>query len=117
MTEHYLHLPQKEQEHILTALSSNPNIQQEAHLLEKDIWICWVLEYLFNMPNRLPMAFKGGTSLSKVFGAINRFSEGVDITIDYQAFTSDCPFDDSITKSKLKTISATIKGQEFNDPQ
>jgi predicted nucleotidyltransferase component of viral defense system len=36
-----------------------------------------VLQGLFGMPGRLPMAFKGGTSLSKVYGAIRRFSEDV----------------------------------------
>lgn len=49
-----------------------------------DVWVCWVLQTLFTMPDRLPMAFKGGTSLSKVFGAIARFSEDVDITLDYR---------------------------------
>ena len=38
------------------------------------------------MPDAHPMAFKGGTSLSKIYGAINRFSEDVDVTLDYRAF-------------------------------
>jgi Nucleotidyl transferase AbiEii toxin, Type IV TA system/N-terminal domain of anti-restriction factor ArdC len=50
--------------------------------LEKDVWICWVLQGLFTMPGRLPMAFKGGTSLSKAYAAIQRFSEDVDVTVD-----------------------------------
>lgn len=40
------------------------------------------------------MAFKGGTSLSKVYGAIRRFSEDVDITVDYQSLDQSVdPFD------------------------
>ena len=38
------------------------------------------------MPDAHPLAFKGGTSLSKIYGAINRFSEDVDVTLDYRAF-------------------------------
>lgn len=67
MMESYLALPQKEQALILNNLSTNQNINRDTILLEKDIWICWALEYLFKMPNRLPMAFKGGTSLSKAY--------------------------------------------------
>ena len=38
---------------------------RSAVILEKDIWVCWVLEALFSMPDPHPMAFKGGTSFSK----------------------------------------------------
>ncbi|BAW21672.1 nucleotidyl transferase AbiEii/AbiGii toxin family protein [Pseudomonas sp. FW306-2-2C-D06B] len=53
-------------------------------IIEKDIWVSVVLRELFSMPDRKRMAFKGGTSLSKVFSVIHRFSEDIDITIDYQ---------------------------------
>ncbi|MDX6038439.1 nucleotidyl transferase AbiEii/AbiGii toxin family protein, partial [Acinetobacter baumannii] len=55
-------------------------------VLEKDIWVCWVLKQIFEMPNRLSMAFKGGTSLSKIYKVIDRFSEDIDITLDYRQF-------------------------------
>ncbi len=109
MSEAYLSLPQKEQALILRNLSTNKNIKREAVLLEKDIWICWALEFLFKMPNQLPMAFKGGTSLSKVFRVIDRFSEDVDITIDYKAFNCGNPFADSISKTKIKNISLQLR--------
>jgi hypothetical protein len=53
-----------------------------APLVEKDFWVCWTLKHLFAMEN-LPagIMFKGGTSLSKVFNAINRFSEDVDLSL------------------------------------
>ncbi len=63
-----------------------PEVGMVAFLVEKDIWVCWALEQLFKMPDALPMAFKGGTSLSKVFAAIDRFSEDIDVTIDYRGF-------------------------------
>lgn len=53
-------------------------------MIEKDIWVSYVLSLLFSMPDHKAMAFKGGTSLSKVFGAINRFSEDIDVTVDYR---------------------------------
>ena len=59
---------------------------RSAVILEKDIWVCWVLQALFSMPDPHPMAFKGGTSLSKVYRIIDRFSEDVDIILDYRAF-------------------------------
>ena len=51
--------------------------------VEKDFWVCLVLKALFNHrvkghPNLL---FKGGTSLSKAFGLIDRFSEDIDIVV------------------------------------
>ena len=51
-------------------------------MLEKDLWLVWVLDVLFKQPNAPTYSFKGGTSLSKVYDAIHRFSEDVDVTID-----------------------------------
>lgn len=49
--------------------------------VEKDFWVCWMLRRLFE-PVLVPgMVFKGGTSLSKVWHAVSRFSEDIDITI------------------------------------
>jgi len=65
-----------------------------------------VLQTLFTLPGRLPMAFKGGTSLSKVFGAIARFSEDVDITLDYRGLDSSFdPFAAGLSNSRLKKFS------------
>jgi hypothetical protein len=51
-------------------------------LIEKDFWVCWTLEQLFAFPNaREHFIFKGGTSLSKVWKAIERFSEDIDISM------------------------------------
>jgi Nucleotidyl transferase AbiEii toxin, Type IV TA system len=51
--------------------------------LEKDFWVCWTLDALFNdLPAGGPrLLFKGGTSLSKAFGLIARFSEDIDVTV------------------------------------
>jgi hypothetical protein len=53
--------------------------------IEKDFWVCWTLKHLFSLEAIPELRFKGGTSLSKVFGLIDRFSEDIDISIDRAA--------------------------------
>jgi hypothetical protein len=53
--------------------------------IEKDFWICWTLKHLFALADIPELRFKGGTSLSKVFGLIDRLSEDIDISIDRAA--------------------------------
>ena len=60
-----------------------------AYLLEKDIWVVATLRVLFEAPFAGHLVFKGGTSLSKAWRAIRRFSEDVDITYDIRAFAPD----------------------------
>ena len=51
--------------------------------VEKDFWVCWTLEKLFNLPEwGQRLTFKGGTSLSKGWKLIERFSEDIDIVIN-----------------------------------
>ncbi len=51
--------------------------------IEKDFWVCWTLKTLFNLPDwGARFTFKGGTSLSKCWKLIERFSEDIDIVID-----------------------------------
>lgn len=51
--------------------------------VEKDFWICWTLRAMFGLPASGPhLTFKGGTSLSKGWNLIERFSEDVDLVID-----------------------------------
>jgi hypothetical protein len=52
-------------------------------VVEKDIWVCWVLDKLFSLEElKGKLVFKGGTCLSKAYGLIGRFSEDIDITIN-----------------------------------
>ncbi len=52
-------------------------------IVEKDFWVCFSLRLLFSTPALADkFVFKGGTSLSKVFGVINRFSEDIDLSVD-----------------------------------
>ena len=101
MAEAFLSLNARDRKEILETVAARSG--QPAVILEKDIWICWVLEILFSIPNHNPMAFKGGTSLSKVYRIIDRFSEDVDITFDYRAFSDGFdPFAADVNKSQIK---------------
>lgn len=54
-------------------------------LVEKDFWVCWTLQQLFGFADlKGRILFKGGTSLSKIFNAIRRFSEDIDLAVDYR---------------------------------
>jgi predicted nucleotidyltransferase component of viral defense system len=54
-------------------------------IIEKDFWVCWTLGQIFTSPSLPGPLFKGGTSLSKVYGIIARFSEDIDIVLDRHA--------------------------------
>lgn len=75
-------------------------------IVEKDFWVTWILDKLFAHPDlsRILM-FKGGTSLSKVFGLIERFSEDIDLILDWNTLTGEDP-----EASRSKT-----QQQKFND--
>lgn len=60
-----------------------------AHLLEKDAWVVWALSTLYGSTLGEHLVFKGGTSLSKAYGVIRRFSEDVDLTYDIRALAPD----------------------------
>ena len=54
-------------------------------VIEKDFWVCWVLKHLFSIDEiKSKIVFKGGTTLSKVFGIIERFSEDIDLVLDWE---------------------------------
>ena len=80
MPEQFLHLPVEDRKEILHTAAAQ--LGQQAAVLEKDIWVCWALQNLFTLPDAHPMALKGGTSLSKIYSAIERFSEDIDLVFD-----------------------------------
>ena len=63
--------------------------------VEKDFWVCWTLDALFNgLPGTPRLLFKGGTSLSKGFGLIRRFSEDIDVTVFRDDLGKACSIED-----------------------
>jgi hypothetical protein len=108
MPEAFLQLSPEEQAETLQTCASK--FGQRAEHLQKDVWICWVLQDLFTMPGRLPMAFQGGTSLSKVYGAIKRFSEDVDVTVEYKSLDQSVdPFDPKVSRTARDKFTELLK--------
>ena len=68
--------------------------------VEKDLWVTTILQVVFSLPFAENLIFKGGTSLSKVFGKIERFSEDIDLAIDRTYFGME----GDLTKKQLKKL-------------
>ena len=64
--------------------------------IEKDFWVCFVLDILFNYRTESSprLLFKGGTSLSKAYSLISRFSEDIDITVFREDLKLTMPLDE-----------------------
>jgi predicted nucleotidyltransferase component of viral defense system len=82
-------------------------------IVEKDFWVCWVLKNIFSSEQLSPhLVFKGGTSLSKVYGLIERFSEDVDLILDWRLLgygEEEDPYQDQPSRNQQDHFN-----QEFN---
>jgi predicted nucleotidyltransferase component of viral defense system len=77
-----------------------------AAVIEKDFWVCWTLNLLNEIPElKGNITFKGGTSLSKAWGLIERFSEDIDIAINRKVFGQEPPHgaENAISNTQRKT--------------
>ena len=91
-------LPLSEQALYFEQASANIGLSPEA--VEKDFWVVWVLDKLFRSELLADkIIFKGGTSLSKVFGLIRRFSEDIDLILDWNEVVKEDP---NLKRSKTK---------------
>ena len=106
MNNSFFNLPLEEKQRLITKTADRMDVSDL--IIEKDLWVCWILEQLFALP--VQMAFKGGTSLSKVFRLIKRFSEDCDITIDYRHFIQEIDLAKT-SRSQLKKVSEQLKKQ------
>lgn len=94
-------LTQDERELFFRAATDIKNMPFE--IIEKDYWVVWVLKSLFSLEKMKPhLTFKGGTSLSKAFGLIDRFSEDIDLSIEREFFGFGVPHDPENAPSKKK---------------
>ena len=76
----FIDLSKEDRVDILDRVSSELNIRQR-EVIEKDWWVTAVLRVLFSLPYANHLSFKGGTSLSKCWHLIDRFSEDIDIAV------------------------------------
>lgn len=87
MAEQFLTLGSKDRAEVLEVAALKTD--RPAHLLEKDIWVVWALSVLFDSPLGDGLTFKGGTSLSKAYRVIDRFSEDIDLTYNIRNLLED----------------------------
>lgn len=86
-------------------------------IVEKDFWVCLTLDYLFHKCKwKDAFTFKGGTSLSKCYGLITRFSEDIDLILDWRVlgYEMNEPWQErSNTKQDLFNKEANKRAEEF----
>lgn len=87
MAEPYLSLSDEDRAEVLEL--GRERTGRPAHLLEKDVWVVWTLGTLFGSPVGADLTFKGGTSLSKAYRIVDRFSEDLDLTCDIRRLIAD----------------------------
>lgn len=104
MADRFLSLSQADRRDVLEPAPGR-GLERAPYLLEKDVWVVWTLEALFAAPFADGLVFKGGTSLSKAYDVIDRFSEDVDLTYDIGKLTGDTRFGDLRTRWLAKARS------------
>lgn len=87
MAEYFFDLGRDDQGEVLEQVRANTG--RPTHLLEKDVWVVWALGALFGSEIATDLTFKGGTSLSKAYKVIDRFSEDIDLTYDIRKLIGD----------------------------
>jgi len=83
-----------------------------ASYVEKDLWVCWILATLFRHPDLAPhLTFRGGTSLTKAFGIIERFSEDIDLSVsrDWLGLTAESDPALAATASQAQKHQKTLR--------
>ncbi len=85
-----------------------------AFVIEKDWWVCIILKAVFQSKYKEAVIFKGGTSLSKAYHLINRFSEDIDLIIDRHFLGFD-DLDSGSKIKKLRKVSGSFIINEFRE--
>jgi predicted nucleotidyltransferase component of viral defense system len=98
MNTEWLKIPAERRIEILNQASNSTGLPAIA--IEKDWWVTLVLKASFALDYSQHIVFKGGTSLSKGWNLIERFSEDIDLAIDRKFFG----FEGDISKSQIKNL-------------
>lgn len=94
----YFQLSKVQRQIVLTQAANKTGLPVQA--IEKDLWVTVILQLVFTLPIAKHLIFKGGTSLSKVWKVICRFSEDIDLAID----PSIWGFEGNLTKKQIKQL-------------
>ena len=108
----YFTLTTTQQRTILEQTAIKKALPKQA--VEKDLWVTTILQIVFSLPCADNLVFKGGTSLSKVWGLINRFSEDIDLAIDRSVFELDGDLTKKQVKKLRKASSVFVRDELFN---
>lgn len=105
----------EEKREVFQAVSLSMGLRPD--IVEKDFWVCFMLHHLFHdCKYKDAFVFKGGTSLSKAYHVIERFSEDIDIILDWRKIvpTDDNPWNDrSKTKQDQYNKMVNARAAEF----
>lgn len=111
----FAHMNKADRDFVFNKTAIDKGITKE--IVEKDFWVCLMLDYLFTKSKyKNNLTFKGGTSLSKGFNIINRFSEDIDLILDWTTLgvgEVEPLYDRSNTKQDLFNKSLNTKAEEF----
>ena len=106
----------EEDRHVLFTQTAS-QMKLNPSIVEKDFWVCFMLDHLFHdCKFKDAFVFKGGTSLSKSYHAIERFSEDIDLILDWRKIIEDSsdPWKDrSKTKQDNYNKQINKKASEF----
>jgi hypothetical protein len=115
MPETYFSLTTADQAELLDTAAARSG--RPAHLLEKDVWIVWTLACLFSSPLADKITLKGGTSLSKAYNVIDRFSEDIDLTYDIRRMLPDMATEPEGIPSTSSQAAKWTKAVRFRLPK
>ncbi len=110
MADSWFALSRKDQAEALEVAAAQTG--RPPHLLEKDIWVVWSLSAIYGSALANKLTFKGGTSLSKVYKVIDRFSEDIDLTYDIREVVPDLLRDGNpipVSSSQAKKITDQVR--------
>lgn len=94
----FFELSSDDQRRVLQQASVRCGLPPQA--IEKDLWVSTILQIVFDLPFADKLIFKGGTSLSKVWHLIDRFSEDIDLAVDRSLFG----LEGDLTKKQIKKL-------------
>lgn len=94
----FLQIPDDEKRNIYQDVSNNIGVPPQA--VEKDVWVTLMLKMIFSSELAPHFIFKGGTSLSKAFDLIKRFSEDIDLGIDRRHLG----FEGGLSKGQIRKL-------------
>lgn len=104
----------KKEEKRLVLQEASAQLQLPAYAIEKDWWVVQTLRLIYEMEAGRHLLFKGGTSLSKAWGLIDRFSEDIDLALNREFLGFDYRLISKTQVKKLRTASFKYITEQFS---